>query len=464
MGESMDAFSENCRSRQGGSPNKLALHSLLGLVVAVAIGCVGCGATGSTPALTTTEMPAVGEGNEGALPIWHVGERWIYEISAQGVEYTMTSEVTGEDVIDGTECYVMESTYDPPWGGTYANSTEAVGKETFEIVSRESSGRYLGVPLVQHLTYSYERSGPSPYPMRVGFESETIVTESTAMTVMGRTQTSAEASAYTNVIEKKELITVPAGAFECFKIVKHGEGGTPSRTSWYSDEAKSNVKSIDYETGTVMQLVSYPPYSLAYAPLTSASPLPTPSPTRSSAQLGFDLSDAPRLLELSSLLPAQFEHVEAVLTGLSMAEPPTTDSCSETESYLREEPYQLIWGFVAMPHSGLETASMRAMLRDDDGIERMLRSHLLAIAESIFLLDPSDTGPELDIDVSHPAVGDQAILAVGSLAPVGIDYGLDVLCFGRDAAYVFLYSWYVDEGHVGLVPVGEGLDGRLLDW
>jgi len=47
-------------------------------------------------------------------------------------------------------------------------------------------------------------------------------------------------------VEIKEEVEVPAGKFDCFKIVEKGEDGTLCRVYWYSDKAGYDVKVIEY--------------------------------------------------------------------------------------------------------------------------------------------------------------------------------------------------------------------------
>jgi len=58
-------------------------------------------------------------------------------------------------------------------------------------------------------------------------------------------------------VEKREDITVPAGTFTSFKIVYYDEHDNITRTSWYSDSVKRDVKRIYNETGETHELVSY---------------------------------------------------------------------------------------------------------------------------------------------------------------------------------------------------------------
>ena len=85
--------------------NKLALVVvILALVVAPAVGGAACGVCGGA--------------DKAELPVLKIGDRIVYkmmEVSEGGEEgeYQVSYEVTGEEVLDGRDCYVAEAIMDP---------------------------------------------------------------------------------------------------------------------------------------------------------------------------------------------------------------------------------------------------------------------------------------------------------------------------------------------------------------
>ena len=234
---------------------KLAIVIVPLLILVLVIGAVACGGEGTSQP-TPTATPE--DGVEGALPILNVGDRWVSTVMSEGIEYTMTEEVTGEDVTEGKDCYVIEASIDPPVLGVIGSATGRLDKATISPVRIESSGEYMDMPFVVTTSYSDQFTGALPYPLEVGKEFEVIETETTTTTVMGETETESVTNTYTYKVEKIEQITVPAGTFRCFKIVQYDEQGTALATSWQSPETKQYmVKEIDHETGEVTELVSY---------------------------------------------------------------------------------------------------------------------------------------------------------------------------------------------------------------
>lgn len=235
----------------------LPIPLLLLLVLALILGAIGCGDRGKTPTPTSTPTATPSGGAEGALPILNVGDKWVSVVTDKGIEYTRTTEVIGEAVIDGKDCYVVEESLEPPFRDIVSSVTQKWEKATMTPIRVESSGEYMDMPFVAVISVSCEYPDGFPFPLEVGKEFKIIRTETRTVTTMGEIQTEIVTNVYTHKVEKMEQITVPAGTFKCFKKVKYDEDGTAISTSWYSDSTKSSVKLINHETGDIVELVSY---------------------------------------------------------------------------------------------------------------------------------------------------------------------------------------------------------------
>ncbi|MCP3684059.1 MAG: hypothetical protein GY861_15365 [bacterium] len=186
---------------------------------------------------------------------------------------------------------------------------------------------------------------------------------------------------------------------------------------------------------------------------------PTPTPTRHHSE--FTLSDAPQLLDLSSLLPGTFEHIDAASEGMSNADIGLGPVFSEVQVFLSEEPYQLIYMYLCVVESRIEKAASDALLRDDDQIESILLENIRAGAaeEGIYDMKFANTL------VSHPNVGDIAALGQGTIEAYGASSGFDILFFRRNDTYIFLCSVYSpNESFESVELIGTVLDDRLLNW
>ena len=195
---------------------------------------------------------------EGVLPTLSIGDRWVSEGVSEGIEYTLTLEVTGEGVTDGKDCYVVEGSFEPPLMGYISSLSAKIDKATMYWLRMQMLGEVMDEPFIIALSWSYEFPGALPYPLEVGKEIEVIETYTSTLTAAGETETETVTNTYTHKVEKIEEITVLAGTFRCFKIVKYDEAGTAVYTSWTSDKVKQmEVKSIDHITDEVTELVSY---------------------------------------------------------------------------------------------------------------------------------------------------------------------------------------------------------------
>lgn len=212
--------------------------------------------------LVAVPLAGCAEEKEGVLPHYAVGNYWTYRWVQDAAEYTLTQEVTGEEVVEGKNCYAMDWTYEPPMGGM-STMNYWVDKETLSLLSKmQFSGEHEGQPYTWTAIYSYELLEGSYWPLEVGKEFMMEGTETTTITVDDEVVSSGTITR-TSIfkVEKKEEIEVPAGRFNCFKVVITDEDENLLYVGWYSDKAKSEVKSIAYdEDGNAtytMELKSY---------------------------------------------------------------------------------------------------------------------------------------------------------------------------------------------------------------
>lgn len=203
-----------------------------------------------------------GEADEAELPTYSEGDQWEYKFAQDSIEYTLTQEVTGEEVVDSTDCYTMDWSFDPPMEGI-STMEYSVDKETLcSFMKMESSYDYQGQPVIWASTYSYDFLEGAYWPLKVGNEFTMEETATTTVTVNEEVMSSeTTTTTYIGEVEKKEEIEVPAGEFDCFKMVTTDEDGNLTSVTWYSDEVKSEVKNISYDDdGNVtrsMELNSY---------------------------------------------------------------------------------------------------------------------------------------------------------------------------------------------------------------
>ena len=167
----------------------------------------------------------------GALPTLKTGDIWTQRGPIEGTEYELTSTVQGYQVVDGKDCYIVVASVNPPMYDVADEMTSYFDKATMFPVRINFSSELARSPFIVDTVYSFQFTGAALYPLAVGKEVPVVETSTTVTTVMGETETETETNSYTYKIESTEDVTVPAGTFTCFKIVKYDDNGVALETS-----------------------------------------------------------------------------------------------------------------------------------------------------------------------------------------------------------------------------------------
>jgi hypothetical protein len=216
----------------------LSIVVLVGVCLVFAISCGGDG------------------GKEGALPVIKAGDTWTQKVTVDGKQYTLISNMTGEEVFQGIDCYLFEVSITPPLSGV-SKQYGKLDKAKIDVVAFNQSRQLNGSALTSNMTMLYKYSN-QPYPLSVGKTWVATGNFSTIYSYMGQTHTENVTKVYTNEVEKMETITVAAGTFNCFKIVKYDASHSVLDTQWVAAATKHfEVKEIDNESDAVYELTSY---------------------------------------------------------------------------------------------------------------------------------------------------------------------------------------------------------------
>lgn len=191
---------------------------------------------------------------EGQLPILKIGDQWTYKVEYEGIIYSVITEVTEEDELDGRDCYVIELLFQPALEGIVESMTRWMDKATTSLVKAQFTGVMQGIPTTQVMDYTYKFPDEQWWPLEVGKEIRVIETLTTTNSAFGKQTTDTES---TYEVVRMEKITVAAGTFKCFKIVEYNTNNKRISETWYSDDVKNDVKYIDYESGETTELKSY---------------------------------------------------------------------------------------------------------------------------------------------------------------------------------------------------------------
>jgi hypothetical protein len=151
----------------------------------------------------------------------------------------------------------MEGIFDPLFQGFGNPVSMKYDKANMFVSNMQMVGVIKGINVSINVNYSYDILG-SFYPLQVGKEWKITETETTDTTISGKTTSDTKISTYSYKVVGIEDVTVPAGVFRSFKIVKNDDKGVPTSNIWQSDKVKTyNVKEVDLKRGEIVQLISY---------------------------------------------------------------------------------------------------------------------------------------------------------------------------------------------------------------
>ena len=166
-------------------------------------------------------------------------------------------QVIDEDSNKDNARYIVRGFFKSPLGGIIDSISMESDKATMFLKNARISGKYQDLPFIQESSHEYKFPDGSYYPLQLGKEGKVIHTETRTTTMIGKTRTESIKNEYHYKVERLEEITVPAGTFKCFKIVHYNNNGKAISTHYESDRVTQyEVKSIDHETGEVIELIS----------------------------------------------------------------------------------------------------------------------------------------------------------------------------------------------------------------
>ncbi len=199
---------------------------------------------------------------EGQLPVYQVGDKWVWSYVMDGTDYTLTEEITGEETVEGRDCYVLDMLFDPIISSTHDDVVYTttgmkywMDKDTALMgVKMETSFTGNGRTYTSSEIYSYD-PWVNLFPLEIGKEAES---ELTTTQYAGGSQTGDPVVVTEKYkIDSREDITIAAGTFNCWKIIIYDGAGSVTLIMWYSDQIKSAVKMTDAEGNVMMELKSY---------------------------------------------------------------------------------------------------------------------------------------------------------------------------------------------------------------
>jgi len=189
---------------------------------------------------------------------------------------------------------------------------------------------------------------------------------------------------------------------------------------------------------------------IACAPASTSSPESVPSPKK------ITLDDATEILNLSLLLPSGFEQLDAASEGMSNEDLELGSYCSEVQLFFSEDLVQTIWCFLMIDESRIEQVSFDKQLEDEYNFKVLLEDTIIegAAEEGIEVTVPV-------IEITHPSIGDSAVLGEGYMESYGYHSGFDTLWFRSNTVFVIFYSTYTSSDNQPLLPIAQKVENRL---
>jgi hypothetical protein len=216
---------------------------------------------------------------EGFLPTWYNGDTWTYQVTTPSGISEITYENMGEGVYENTSVYLLRQSSSALSQSFFVGSS-FIDTRTLVTVEQEQSHLENGIPFFQKTVFNSTITDGERWPLILG-TGWTVHYNTLTIAKRGLLVTSTqEELVHTYSVEKRELITTPAGTFRCLKIVERDAQNNLVGTFWYSDKVKREVK---YELTVDGAIHSYELQS--YRIQTEPPPTPYPKLTIKSSVL-----------------------------------------------------------------------------------------------------------------------------------------------------------------------------------
>ena len=170
------------------------------------------------------------------------------------------------------------------------------------------------------------------------------------------------------------------------------------------------------------------------------------------------LGDAPIILDLSTLLPANFSEENPALWGMSNADMDLGPDFSEVELFVSDDPLQMIACYMMVAEDSFTGSIFDTIFQDDEQVKEIIESGIMLgmVGEGI-----SEEDVDLHTQITHPNIGDSAIAGEGYISSMGITMGYDLCIFRENSAYVYMMSMTFSEEKQSLEPLAREIVNRI---
>jgi len=226
----------------------------------------------ATKSFTVKEGDGNGDGDgDGAVPVWHVDDTWVYECSyanpggkTEQDTCELTATVTGEEALEGEDCYRLVSEFIPAATRDAADMPLTLHIATADVWNSKAHLVYLKLSsainelpgLPSNVTWTL--SGAYGYPF-----SDEKTWSGSVHVVAGVVD---EITDLEFKVLGEESITVPAGTFDCWHLVAYepSSPGTYVNEYWINTgDVKSVVKEVEAALWAGVETRELTSYSVA---------------------------------------------------------------------------------------------------------------------------------------------------------------------------------------------------------
>lgn len=183
---------------------------------------------------------------------------------------------------------------------------------------------------------------------------------------------------------------------------------------------------------------------------------PTPSATVPTSKPEVTLKDYEQVLAITSALPSSFSKLNSAEEGMSNADLGLGGDFSETVVHLQDTPYEVVVGLYSIWSGRTMQAANDATIRDDGQIRSILDYNAKK-----YLSQQGLDLTSLDITITHPQIGDLAVLGKGSMYYSGAVCGYDIILFKVGKVYVNLEYIYLENKSTSLPQLAERVVANL---
>lgn len=173
--------------------------------------------------------------------------------------------------------------------------------------------------------------------------------------------------------------------------------------------------------------------------------------------LAVTLADAPQLLDLTSDLPPNFEPGDAASIGLTIPDLGIGLEFSEVTIFLSADSMQAVGAVMTIVQGAVLQIGVDFLLQSEEMLASLVRPE---IEKRLAAQGLDISNYDIEMEFSHPEIGDAAILGSGVVDAAGIVVGYEAVAFRNGEVVVFCASTYVGDG-IGALSLASGIDERI---